>query len=847
MFAIKNKKKDSIVENHDLDELDLDIVDSNKGKDVINTDYVDKKRLKQLEENMTKSRKKKTVIAKSTQQTIPFSSVYDNGLFKIEDQKYSKTIVFSDVNYQVAREDVQVGIFYKWANCLNYFGPDVEMSYTIHNKVTNAEKRLDKIKLQENQNLNNELVQDYNQMLTKQFYAGRNDILREKYMTISLCSDSPESAEQRFIKHGQDIIALLSKTGSIAHVQSSEERLEILHDIFRPNAVGEMKLDWNNIVKQGQSAKDYISPASFEFKRDYFRIDDMYYRCAYVTNLPESMIDTFLSELTAYSFPMLCTTSIQVVDMQKAQKLVKRQLTGMRAMKIDYQKKAAKSNYDPELSIPDDLKYAYEEAETLLKKLRKNNEKMFNVTIGIMLSGNTLQELEENFITLSGVTRTYICQLQKMIFQQEEGMKQILPLGHNTLPLRRTLTTESLGAFIPFTSQELIQDKGIYYSLNAVTKNLIIADRKALNNANGFVLGESGAGKSFIVKKEIVAKYLSDPNKFIFIIDPEGEYVDLIEQLGGQNIKISVSSNTNINLCDMDQNYALEGDAIAEKTNFFLSVCESITHGLTPAQRTIVDRVIPIIYREYLENYDLDKLPTFVDFYEMVKKQPEDEAKNLAIALEIFATGGLSLFAKKTNVNLKNRLVNFDISGLGVNLKDLGLLVISELIWNTVCSNIKQLKNSISVYIDEFHLMFKNATSEDFAEQLYARIRKYGGDVTGSTQNVDTLLKSEKARGMLSNSLFTILLSQSDTNRKILSDMFDIGEEQLSYITNAEKGTGLIRSGKIIVPFADEYPKDTILYKLMTTDPDEKKMYELEKRQKALMDAKIKRLNQNTQ
>ena len=792
-------------------------------KDELAQDKVDKKKLKQMEANMKRRRKAKTKLPKTTQQTIPYIADYDNGLIEIEPNVYSKCIEFSDVNYQVARMDDQINIFCKWGECLNYFSSDIEMSYTINNKPVNAMGLLNDIKIKPLEG-HEEDIDEFNTMLQRQFTVGRNDIQKEKYMTLTISANSPYEAMQKFTKIENEVIVNLARTGSIAKVQSTERRLEVLHDFFRPDSVGKLHLDWNSIKAQGISSKDFIAPSGMFFKRDCFKIDDVWYRCTFLNNLPSSLVDKILHDLTDFSFPMMCTVSVKALDMNKAIRLVKRQITGMEANKIESQKKAVRAGYDPELSISHDLRLSLEEAEKLLENIQSQNQKMFYSTFCIMFSGNTLQELAENQLLIKSVVDQYLCQLQVLKYQQEEALRQILPLGHNTLPLKRTLTTESLGVFIPFTSQELNDKNGVYYSLNSITKNLIRVNRKKLNNPNGFILGESGSGKSFAVKKELLATYLSLPNENIFIIDPEREYVRLVEKLGGQVIEVGVGSETHINICDMDRNYATEGDPVAEKVDFLLSVCECMARGLTASQQSIIDHVTGLIYEEYLQDYDEKKLPTFETFYQKLMEQEEQQAKDLGLSLRTYATGSLSIFAKKTNVNLNNRLVCFDISRLGNNLQNIGLLVVSELIWNKLVAN--RNKISTSVYIDEFHLMFKNPTSENFADQLFARIRKYGGKVTGITQNVDKLLQSEKARGMLGNALFTVMLSQSDYNRKILADMFSIGDEQLSYITNADRGTGLIRAGGVIVPFGDEFPKDIKLYRYMTSDPEEIKMFD---------------------
>lgn len=799
----------------------------------LENEKVDKKKLKQMEAEAKRRKRAKSSIPKTTQQSVPYIADYEYGLFEIAPNTYSKSFDFTDVNYQIARMDDQVNIFCKWGECLNYFGSDVEMSYTINNKFVNKNLLLENIKINPLEG-HEEQVNEFNKMLQHQFMLGRNDMSKEKYMTITIHADNIYEALNKFKKIENEIKVNMARIGSNVTLQSTERRLEILHDFYRPKQVGNFNIDFKNVMLQGLSSKDYVAPSGMYWKRDCVKIDDMWWRAVQLTNLPASMVDTIMSELTDFSFPLIATVNTKAVDMDKAIRLVKRQITGMEAMKIDAQKKAVRAGYDPELSISHELKLALEEAEMLLANLQTQNQKMFFATIVMAISGNTMQELEENTLLIDNVARQKLCQLQTLKYQQEEALAQILPLGHNTLPLRRTLTTESLSVFIPFTSQELNDEDGVFYSLNQITNNMIRINRKKLNNPNGFILGESGSGKSFKVKEELLSTFLSLPNETIFIIDPESEYVRLVEKLGGQVVKIGTGTNNFINVFDMDKNYSVSnGDPIAEKVDFIMSVCESMARGLTPSQQSIIDYVVGMLYTDYMQDYDENKLPTLETFYNKLMEQEEQQAKDLALSIRTYATGSLSIFAKKTNVDLNNRLICFDISSLGKNLQNIGLLVVSELIWNKLVAN--RNKISTSVYIDEFHLMFNNPTSENFAEQLYARIRKYGGKITGITQNVDTLLQSESARGMLGNSLFTVMLSQSDTNRKILADMFSIGEEQLSYITNADKGTGLIRAGGVIVPFGDVFPKENKLYRYMTSDPEEIKMYdEMEAKEKAL-------------
>ena len=409
---------------------------------------------------------------------------------------------------------------------------------------------------------------------------------------------------------------LMGRFGSRFKMQNTERRLGVLHDLLRPDEIGRLadELDWDFIKLQGLSSKDYIAPFGMQFDTDRIVIDDRMCRAFYITNLPSKMTDDFMEKLTDFPMEMMVTVSSQAMDIDKAIDLVRKKITSMEQEKQEKQKKAVKAGYDPEMAINHELKYTMEEADKLLNNLQTQNQRMFHCVIGVLLFGKTKEELDENQGLVVAAVRGKLAQMQVMKWQQEDGFKHLLPLGHDCLPLKRTLTTESLGLFLPFTSQELNDKGGVYYSLNLVSGNMIRINRKTLNNPNGFILGESGSGKSFLVKKELLSTFFSLPDEQIYIIDPEAEYGDIVEKLHGQVIKIGVGSPNYINICDMDKNYASQGDPIAEKVDFLLSVCESMARGLSAAQQSIIDHVTGLIYQEYIQDYDPEKLPTFVDF-----------------------------------------------------------------------------------------------------------------------------------------------------------------------------------------------------------------------------------------
>ncbi|WP_326910663.1 VirB4-like conjugal transfer ATPase, CD1110 family [Sedimentibacter sp. MB31-C6] len=751
----------------------------------------------------------------SAQGTIPITNIYEDGIIETKKGEYSKTLQFIDINYHIAREDDQIDIFAKYCEFLNFFNSSVKLQITINNKPINKEEFEGKIVLKQKNDHLDIYRKEYNEMLKKQVTKGRNDIEKEKYITISIKANDVIEARNNFIRIENEILGLLRRMGSYGKVLPISKRLEILHDVYRKDNIGNFEYNPKVLKQRFSNVKDVIAPDSFEFKRDNISIGDSHARVLFIRSLPSFLSDSFLTELTDFGFNMMFSMNINPVEPEFALKLIQKQITGMESNKIEYQRKSVKNGY-LDAFIPYELKNNLQEAEELLEDVMNKNQRLFLVNFIILLTEDDKDALDEHTEIIKSAARKYLCQIGSLNYQQEEGLNSVLPLGINDIQVDRCLTTEATAVFIPFTSQELLHPHGMYYGLNAISKSLIMFDRKTLKNQNGFILGTPGSGKSFSAKREMINVLLNTDDD-VLIIDPEREYSNLVKNFGGEIINISSNSRRYINPMDMSTNY--DEEPLSFKSDFIISLCEVILggkNGLSAKEKSIIDRCVRLTYQDYIQNFKEEDIPTLIDFYKTVKQQKEPEAEGLSIALELYATGNLSVFSHKTNININNRLVCFDIKDLGKQLKTMGMLIILDQVWNRITENRKKGKHTW-IYLDEIYLLFANEYSANFLFELYKRSRKWGGVVTGITQNVEDLLQSELARRMLSNSDFILMLNQAPMDRVELEKMLNISAAQLTYITNTDSGRGLLFSGNSIIPFIDEFPKDTELYRMMTT------------------------------
>ena len=663
---------------------------------------------------------------------------------------------------------------------------------------------------------------EYNRIMKKQIVTGRNDMVLNKYVAVTIFCETPIEALTRFRKIDEEILDNFKKIGTKGRVLSTTERLALLHDKFRKGREGDFKIDYDFIKFQGISSKDYISPTFMRFEKSHFMIEDEYYRCLYLNNLPSNLSDNFLKEIVDCSFPLTVTLNIQPIAQDKALRMVRKQHTGMEANKIEAQKKASRSGYSAEV-ISHRLKQSLKEAETLLEDLTTNDQKMFFVTITFIISGSTLDGLNERTDILTSKIRKFACQAQSFDNLQEKGFQITLPGGMTPgkrLFIDRALTSESTAVFIPFSSVELFEPGGFYYGLNQISHNLILCDRTAMKTPSGFILGSSGSGKSFATKREILNVLLNNNKTSVLIIDPENEYGGFAREFGGSVINISTDSNSYINPMEMSADYGLDEEddedvsmerkktkAVQKKSDYIMSIIECMlsvngTSVITPQQKTIVDRCVRKCYKKYLDNnFDRQYLPTLenLQFYLDEEKTSED-GRLIAEGAEYYTKGSMNIFSHYSNVDYDNRMVVFNVRDMGSQLKQIALLIVLDFIWNRMIMNFDAGVRTYC-YVDEIHVLFQNEYSARFLQQLYKRGRKYGLVITGITQNMEDLLRSEMARGMIGNSDFIMMLNQAPEDLKILAPMLKISESQEVFVSKAEAGSGLLFAEKVIVPF----------------------------------------------
>ena len=633
-----------------------------------------------------------------------------------------------------------------------------------------------------------------------------------------------KTAKARLERIETDILNNFKRLGVAAEPLNGTDRLRLLHDMLRIDDPAPFRFSWDWLAPSGLSVKDFIAPSSFEFaKGNYFGIGQKRGAVSFLQILAPELNDRMLADFLDMESSLIVTMHVQSVNQVSAIKTIKRKITDLDRMKIEEQKKAVRSGYDMDI-IPSDLATYGAEAKKLLQELQSRNERMFLLTFLVLNIADSVPKLRNNVFQASSIAQKYNCQLVRLDFRQEEGLMSSLPLGLNQVEIQRSLTTSAVAIFVPFTTQELYQNgsEALYCGLNALSNNLIMVDRKFLKNPNGLILGTPGSGKSFAAKREI-ANVFFVTNDDIIICDPEAEYGPLVERLHGQVIKISPTSPHYINPMDLNLNYSDDENPLSLKSDFILSLCELIVggkDGLQPVEKTIIDRCVRMVYRDYLNDPKPENMPVLEDLYQELRRQEEKEAQYVATALEIYVTGSLNVFNHRTNVDIQNRIVAFDIKELGKQLKKIGMLVVQDQVWNRVTVN-REAHKATRYYIDEFHLLLKEEQTAAYSVEIWKRFRKWGGVPTGITQNVKDLLASREVENIFENSDYIYMLNQASGDRQILAKQLNISPHQLSYVTHSGEGEGLLFYGNIILPFVDRFPKDTELYRVMTTKPNE--------------------------
>ena len=786
------------------------------------------------------SKKNNFVVKKSIQETIPYQAAHiSNGIFEVSPGVFSKAYTFQDINYHTATEEDQQNFLLKYGQLINRFDPSITFQIVINNRNVDMKTfKSNNLLSMKNDDLD-VYRKEYNQIILKKMEEGRNNLVKERYLILNTEAESVDVAEHIFNRLDAEILNAFKEIGgSTATAMTTPERLELLYDIFNigneGNFLAEMKTengtikstDLENLTRMGVSTKDLIAPSGFDFKKDYFRMGDKYARVLYLVDLPNSVSDKFMSELTGASCNMVTSINLASVAPDKAVKIVKRQMVNINANMQEAQKQASKSGYSMDL-ISADLKQAQEEANDLLQDLTGRNQKMFLMTFTLMIISDSFDQLDTDTEIIQSIGRKHLCNIKKLNYQQENGLDTTLPLGRNELSIKRTLTTESTIIFSPFDTQELIQKEGMYYGQNASSHNLILYSRKTADNGNGWILGTPGSGKSFSAKREMSNVFLNTDDD-ILIIDPEREYSPLVKAFGGEIVRIAPGSHFHLNPLDMDKQYADDEDPIVLKADFVLSLCETVIggrYGLTPSQRTIIDRCVRLLYQDYVQDFDKSKTPTLLQFQKVLESQPEREAREIALAFEIYTKGSLDVFAHQSNVDVDNRFVVYDIKDIGSNIKTMAYLIVLDAIWNRVIQNRRKGKRTW-IYIDEVYILFEREESTNFIRQIFSRCRKWGGLITCITQNVEPILQNTIATSMLSNSAFIQLLNQAPVDRDILANLLHISPTQVGYINNAPAGQGVLYiQGQGIIPFRDNFSKAIApsLYGVLTSKPSELK------------------------
>ena len=749
--------------------------------------------------------------------------MFPDGICRVTDSYYTKTVQFQDINYQLNQNEDKTAIFDGWCDFLNYFDSSVRFQLSFVNMSANKDNYARYITISPQGDDFDSIRLEYTQMLQNQLARGNNGLIKTKYLTFGVEADGLKAAKPRLERIETDILNNFKRLGVAAEPMNGMERLRLLHGMLHMDEQEPFRFSWDWLAPSGLSVKDFIAPSSFEFRTGRsFGVGRRIGCASFLQILAPELNDRMLADFLDMESSLIVSMHVQSVDQVKAIKTIKRKITDLQKMTIEEQKKAVRAGYDMDI-IPSDLATYGTEAKKLLQDLQSRNERMFLLTFIVVNTAGGRQQLDNNVFQAASIAQKYNCQLTRLDFRQEEGLMSSLPLGLNQIEIQRGLTTSSVAIFIPFTTQELFQDgkEALYCGLNALSNNLIMVDRKRLKNPNGLILGTPGSGKSFAAKREIANVFLVTDDDII-ICDPEAEYGPLVERLHGQVIKISPTSPHYINPMDLNLNYSDDENPLSLKSDFILSLCELIVggkDGLMPVEKTIIDRCVRMVYRDYLSDPVPENMPILEDLYNELRRQEEKEAQYIATALEIYVSGSLNVFNHRTNIDIENRIVSFDIKELGKQLKKIGMLIVQDAVWNRVTVN-REAHKSTRYYIDEMHLLLREEQTAAYTVEIWKRFRKWGGIPTGITQNVKDLLSSREVENIFENSDFILMLNQASGDRQILAKQLNISPHQLSYVTHSGEGEGLLFYGNVILPFVDRFPRGE-LYDLLTTKPQE--------------------------
>lgn len=768
--------------------------------------------------NLLKQDKERYTVPRKVQDVIPVRRIWKDGIFQVGG-RFSKTYQFTDINYLVASREDKEQMFLAYSELLNSLDSGATTKITINNRRLNRANFEQSILMPMRGDACDVYRREYNQMLLDKA-TGANGIIQEKYITVSVCKKDIEEARTYFARIGADLIAHFAALGSKCTELDAAEKLRVLHDFYRQGEEAAFHFDPQDMMRKGHNFKDYICPDSMEKSSDCLKLGEKYCRVLFLKDYASYIKDSMVTELTDFNRNMMLSIDVVPIPTDEAVREVENRLLGIETNITNWQRRQnANNNFSA--TVPYDMEQQKKEMKEFLDDLTTRDQRMMFSVLTMVHTADTKEQLDNDTEALLTTARKHLCQFAVLKYQQMDGLNTVMPFGTRKIDAFRTLTTESLAVFIPFRVQDIYHENGIYYGQNVISKNMIIADRKQLLNGNEFILGVSGGGKSFAAKNEIINLILSS-DADVIIIDPEREYSPLVKAMGGQIINISATSPNHINAMDMNKEYGDGANPVILKSEFIMSLCEQLIGGnnLGAKQKSIIDRCTASVYRTYQQNDYQGTVPTLQDFRDELLKQDEPEAKEIALAIELFTHGSLNTFAKPTNVDTNSYLICYDILDLGKQLMPIGMLVVLDSILNRITQNRAKGKKTF-IFIDEIYLLFQHEYSANFLFTLWKRVRKYGAYASGITQNVDDLLQSHTARTMLANSEFIIMLNQAATDRIELAKLLNISDLQMSYITNVEAGHGLIKVGSSLVPFVNKFPTNTQLYKLMTTKPGE--------------------------
>ena len=758
---------------------------------------------------------------RTAQATIPYEAIYPDGVCRIDRRTFSKCIAFEDISYQLAQPETRTAIFEHLCDLYNYVDASIHVQLSFLNRKVDPVQYAKSFEIAPQGDDFDDIRAEYTAILQKQLASGNNGIVKTKYLTFTIDADSLKTARSRLTRIGLDLLGYFKTMGCVAHVMDGRERLEVLHGIFHPD--GEpFRFDWDWLAPSGLSTKDFVAPSSLCFgTAKTFGLGGKYGAVSFLQILAPELSDEMLADFLKTESGILVNLHVQAIDQTEAIKTIKRKITDLDAMKIQEQKKAVRAGYDMEILPPDLITFSKDAAE-LLSDLQSRNERMFLLTFTVVNLAPTRQRLENDVFTVSGIAQKYNCALRRLDWQQEQGFVSSLALGYNGIEIQRGMTTSSTAIFIPFMTRELRMDgQALYYGMNALSHNVIMADRKKLKSANGMYLGSTGSGKSFAAKRELINVFLAT-NDRIIVVDPMGEYAPLVRRLGGQVIEIAPDSPHHISPMDLQMNINDEDSPLSMKADFLLSLCELIVggkEGLQPIEKTVIDRCVRLVYREMALGLETAKTPLLQDLYEELLCQPEPEARRVATALELYCTGSLNLFNHHTNVDLNSRVVCIVLKGLGENLRKIAMHTTNEFVAAAVNANHAE-GVATWCYFDEFHILLRDPLTASYFVAVWKMLRKKGCVPSALTQNVKDLLASREIENILDNTDFMMLLSQAQSDRAILAKQLGISEHQLSYITHSNSGEGLLFYGNVTIPFVDRFPRGEI-YDLLTTRPED--------------------------